>query len=429
MKAQEDLNRQQSPARAVSSPIRRQRWLLASLLVLGALYLAMLPWRRHMAMEVARIDRETELRQREERRLRDLRGALVKAQEDVAHSPGDAGAHMQLAAQYHSVGRLEDAAQQAEIAAGLSPQDIAPLLMLADIQQHAHHFDAAIRAYKTTLVRQPGNLQASVGLSYLYVLLGWPQEADAVLEPVVRANPQNPQAKVALALSYVQQSHDKEAERLLREARQLAPQDAALWTPLVHLYNIDHRYADAVSVGRDALLLLPQNVALMDGVGQSYYHLNSYSDALQMFDRALSLSPDDIDAHYYRGLCYQKQKQREKAIEELETVLHKGQDFEQTRQILGTLYMQSHRDTEGQRLLAEAKSANLKAQERTHATYLVANQPRSAAAHWQMAQIYVQDGDRNRAIVELEKTLELDPNQEKARSLRDRLQPEKARTP
>jgi Tfp pilus assembly protein PilF len=46
-----------------------------------------------------------------------------------------------------------------------------------------------------------------------------------------------------------------------------------------------------------------------------------------------------------------------------------------------------------------------------------------------MAQIYLVDRDGNRAVVELVKTLELDPNQEQARSLLARLQSEKAPTP
>lgn len=423
------MSSHKAPLRSAVVPTRRRKWLVAGLLGMAVIYLALLPWRRHMGAEVVRLEREAAAREREERRLTDLRGALTKAQEDVVRSPGDADAHVRLAAQYHSVGRLEDAAQQAEIASGLQPRNSAPLLMLADIQQHARRYTAAIRAYRAALVRQPDSLQATVGLSYLYIMFGWPQEAEAALEPAIRANPQNPQTKVALALAYSQQSHYKEAERLLQQARQLAPQNAALWTPLVHLYNENHRFAEAIAVGRDALALTPQNVALMNEIGQSHYHLNAYPEALQAFARALALSPDDISAHYYQGLCFQRQNQPERAIAELEFVLRHQPSFEQTRQILGILYMRSHRVVEGQRLLAEAKTAATTSQKHIRAGYLVAGQPRSAAAHWQMAQIYLEESDNPRAVVELDKTLELDPHQEQARSLLERLQPEKARMP
>ena len=420
------MNREHAPPLNRSLLSRRGKWLLAGLLCLAIVYGALLPWRRQVGTEVARLDRVAEARQKEEIHLQDLHNSLAKAQEEVTRSPGDVQAHMALAAQYHTLGRLEDAAQQAEIAVGLSPQEIAPLLLLADVQQHARHYAAAIRAYKMTLVRQSGNLQASVGLSYLYVMFGWPQDAVTLLEPVVQANPQNPQVKVALALAYVQQSNYKEVERLLLEARHLAPQEAALWTPLVHLYNLNKRYVEAAAVGRDALALLPENVPLIVETGQSYYHLNAYEDALRMLDRALTLSPDDPGAHYYRGLCYQKQNRPEKAIEDMEAVLRHNPNFEQTRQILGTLYIHRSRSAEGERLLAEVKSANDTAQTRAHIAYVVSNQPRSAAAHWQMAQTYLREKDSNRALVELDKTLELDPSREEARSLRDRLNPDKA---
>ena len=350
-----------------------------------------------------------------------MHSALTSAQADVNRTPDDADAHMRLAVQYHRVGRLDDAAQQAEIAAGLKPRESSALLVLADIQQHARHYDAAMRAYKTTIVRQPDNLQATVGLSYLYIMFGWPQEANSVLEPAVHANPRNPQLKVALALAYSQQSRYDAAERLLQQARQIAPQDAVLWTPLVHLYNTNHRYTDAVAVGHEALLLSPQNVALTNEVGQSYYHLNAYQEALQSFDRALALSPEDISAHYYRGLCYQRQNQTEKAIEALEFVIRNQPDFEETRHILGILYMRSHRTEEGRRLLAEAKSANIKAQKHIRAGYLVASQPHNADAHWQMAHIYLEESDNQRARVELAKTIEMDPHQEQARALLERM--------
>lgn len=409
--------------------MRRRKLLLAVLLGLAAIYGALLPWRRRVGAEVARIDLETAARQKEEHRLLDLRGALTRAQEEVTRSPRDAEAHLRLAAQYHSAGRLNEAAQQAEIAVGLQPQDSAALLMLADIQQHARRYDSAVRAYKTTLARQPGNLQAGVGLSYLYMMFGWPQEADALLEPAIRLNPRNPHLKVAQALAYSQENRFTEAERLLQEARRIAPEDAALWTPLVHLYNSNHRYAQAAEVGREALMLTPRNTALLDELAQSYYYLGAEQDASQMFDRALAVSPEDVGAHYYRGLWRQRQNQPEKAIEALEFVLHRQPGFEKTRQVLGVLYMHAHRTAEGERLLAEAKRDGVKLQKRARAGYLVAGHPRSAAAHWQMAQIYSEENDRPHAVVELAQTLALEPRHAEARRLLERLQPDEAPAP
>src|ERR1041384_2156432 len=82
---------------------------------------------------------------------------------------------------------------------------------------------------------------------------GWPLEAEALLQPAVRAAPDNLYLKVGLALAYLQHENYDAADRLLQEVRSKAPEDTNLWGPLLPLYNKSHRYRDAINVADDIL--------------------------------------------------------------------------------------------------------------------------------------------------------------------------------
>src|SRR5438094_649302 len=112
-------------------------------------------------------------------------------------------------------------------------------------------------------------------LALLYSSFAWPQDAEALLEPAVRAAPKNPYLKVALAAAYTQQQDWAVAERLLREVRRLAPDDPTLWAPLADLYNQTHREREAAAVAREALALRPNDIVLLNGRGQAEDHLHN----------------------------------------------------------------------------------------------------------------------------------------------------------
>jgi tetratricopeptide (TPR) repeat protein len=395
----------------------RGRLLVGCLLLLAILYVALLPRLRRMAADTARLQRDTAARQAAAARLAGLRQALDAARTQAASHPDSAPAQLELAMRLSETGQLDEAARHARVAARLQPHDPEPLLLLADIEHRARRYDAAVDAYKAALAIAPGNQRALTGLAFLYVAFGWPFDAEALLQPAVRAAPQNTYLKVALAAAYTQQQNWDAAERLLLEARHLAPDEVTLWSPLAHLYNQTHRERDAVAVAREALARRPGDTQMLNELGEAYYQLHDLPNAMAAFRQTVAVQPDDVTAHYDLGLCYQRLNQPEEAIRELEDVRRRDADFAQTRLLLGRLYLRDGRAAEGRRLLDESRRVEAREHRQARAGLLVSIHPRSAAAHWQMALIYREQGNRGRMIVEARKVLELDPHHAAARRM------------
>src|SRR5262249_34683866 len=148
-----------------------------------------------------------------------------------------------------------------------------------------------------------------------------------------------------------------------------------------------------------------------------YYDLNDMPNAVATFQQLAAARPEDPTSHYYLGLCYQRLDRTGDAIRELESVRRRDPGFGQTRLILGRLYLQANRVAEGRQLLDEFRQAETREHEKARLGLAVANHPRSAEAHWQMARIYQEQGDRPHMRVEARKTLELAPYHAGARAL------------
>jgi tetratricopeptide (TPR) repeat protein len=227
---------------------------------------------------------------------------------------------------------------------------------------------------------------------------------------------------VTLALAYLQMENYREAETLLLQAKALAPEDAALWSPLAHVYNESKRYAQAAAVAQEVMRRLPSNAPIVVELGKACYYQNDFAGAESAFRQALTLQQDDLSAHYYLGMTYQRREQIPQAITELEYVLQRSPDFEQTRRVLGNLYLRQNRTDEGRKLIAESDRIQAQAQKHGHVNHLVALRPNDPEAHWQMAQVYHEEQNDSRARVELKKTLELKPDHAGAQQLLAQMQ-------
>jgi tetratricopeptide (TPR) repeat protein len=142
---------------------------------------------------------------------------------------------------------------------------------------------------------------------------------------------------------------------------------------------------------------------------------------MEVFQQILAATPEDPTARYYLGLCYQRKKQIPDALKELEWVYQRTPDFEQTRLILGQLYISSGHAEEGRRILEQERQIREREERRSRAGYRVATRPNDPNAHRELGKLYREIGDLPRAIVELEKTLELKPDDAEARRLLDEL--------
>ena len=403
------------PLSPVSS--RRPRLLLFGfLIVLALVYLGLKPTLDRMGAETARMKRERAANQAQAAHVQELRSALKHIKERATQNPTDAGAQREMAQRSEEAGNLEESLKYAEASIRLQTHDVDALLFTAALRERLKRYDTAIDAYQQVLAVAPQDPRALTGLAYVYTLFGWPLKAEALLLPAVRQQTDNPHLKVSLALSYLQHEDSTQAEKLLLDVKRLAPDEVALWAPLVDVYTKEKRYADALRTAGEVLQQTPDNKAVQLLQGQAYYYLGDLDRARQSLQRLLVADPNDATAYYYLGLCANKAGDVPEAIRQMEASLQRNPGSDTVKRVLGQLYLRAHRDEEGRKLTEEANRAGEAVQKRSRLNYQLANHPDSADAHRQMAQVYEEQKDLPRAIVEWKQTLYYRPNDAQART-------------
>ncbi|HET6383891.1 MAG TPA: tetratricopeptide repeat protein [Armatimonadota bacterium] len=407
---------------------RRRKALIIALSLLVVAYLALIPWRRQIQRNTDRINRETAAAQARDAQNHAAAAAAADQQQiaqnslnfaraAVRKSPNDPIAHLRLAAVLQTLGRFPQAEDEAKTMLRLRPGDKFGMVMLGQVQQHSKQYQAALDTFHSVLKRYPHETDALVSLGLMYITFGWSSQAIALLQGAVAAAPHDVQLRVEFALAYTQANDFRHAEQQLLEVRNLAPQQSKLWSPLIAVYNSTRRYKDAIAIGKQVLALDANDVRVMLPVGQAYFESGDNASAIAVFQKALTIDPTNVSAHYRLALCYQRDRQEGKARKELEYVLKKAPDFEQTRLLLGQIYIRQGLVSRASVLLTEYQKAQTAAEKYNRLSFLMATRPNDPNSHYQMAELYLSQHDTPHAIVELHRTLELDPAYAAARRL------------
>jgi tetratricopeptide (TPR) repeat protein len=151
--------------------------------------------------------------------------------------------------------------------------------------------------------------------------------------------------------------------------------------------------------------------------------------ALELVDRALVLRPAHPRAQLARARCLKALGRDSEARAALETLQREprrpfGAAFE-----LAELYRREGRADEARKLLAEHQAAQQEREELRRAGLALMRSPDDAEAHAQVGRLCLERGMYGRAIVELERSLKLDPDQPELRALLARARSEADRRP
>jgi tetratricopeptide (TPR) repeat protein len=376
-------------------------------------YLILLPRLHKMQADTARIERETA--QRTTAPKAELVPSIDAAVHAAEAAPNDAGAQVNAARALADTGRYAESEARAREALRIQPANVDAAILVGDIRRRLKDYFGAIEAYRATLKRVPDDPRATAALASLYITLGWTQDATRLLQSTLKKNQANLPLKVALSMVYVQHGDPALAESLLREVKSAAPDRTALWSPVVPVSIELHHYADAIAVAREVLARTPNDPPMRAELGRALLESGQIDEAAAELQRALNLDPQNAAVHTDLGRCYARNSKRVEAIAEYEAALRIDPTLTTAKRLLGQLYIQSGRRPEGARLVAEAEAQDEKTKLATRVGYQLSNKTGDADAHWQMAKAYHERGDIPREIVELRRTLELNPNHKPAK--------------
>jgi tetratricopeptide (TPR) repeat protein len=205
-----------------------------------------------------------------------------------------------------SVKRFAEAADRAQAAIGLAPQDPRPYCELSRaLQGQGRHAEAAeiaeeaIRAapseprgfllrsmaLRSVAGRSTGTHRTAVGL-----------EAVASAREVVRLAPWDPSGFVALAQSLPLTGAIGEADRAIQEAIRLAPDRASTWAAASRVALAAKNWSAAIVASNRSLAIDPHNYAALNNLGVALRMSGRGREGTEVLARAARLQPDSPTA-------------------------------------------------------------------------------------------------------------------------------------
>jgi tetratricopeptide (TPR) repeat protein len=243
----------------------------------------------------------------------------------------------------------------------------------------AGEVDQAIEKYRIALSLNPDNLTVRRQLGYLLYPTRNRKEAVEHMRATVRLAPQDPFARFNLGSA-------------LRSMGDYSNAIVQFEEGVLCLTNMANREYDPV----DKKHALPE--AMHFCLGSAYQQVGSITNAERCYREALRLAPDYPEVHYNLGTLLLRSGRIDEAQEHFMSVIKLMPEFADAHNCLGVIRQRQNRQ-------AEALACFQKA---------VKYDTNNWQAHFNLANAYLAEGNRDMAIPELRETLRLKPSYEPA---------------
>lgn len=258
---------------------------------------------------------------------------------NVARHPSAAMA-LKLGEGYLSVGLLDRAEQDFQLALSLQPACAICDQNLADIAERQGNSEQALAYLLRAKQQEPENpqilfefgkvclqrnlledalpaLEKAASLKpdhdpYVYVLAsahvakGNLPKAASLLSGLLRNHPRDSVLNYAIGAVYYLQGNYREAESSLKQSLKTQPHQVAASYYLALTYDSIGQDDQAVTVFRELLKGHPEHAASYTKLGGILLRLHRYEEAQQDLTRAVSLDPQSVEAHYQLGLLLRR---------------------------------------------------------------------------------------------------------------------------
>lgn len=156
-----------------------------------------------------------------------------------------------------------------------------------------------------------------------------------------------------------------------------------------------------------------------------YNEAKMYDEAIVLLKKAVELSPRKQQIYFELATSYMNKKNYEDALPLLKTAFDLDPEYGEARKIYAMILIMSGRESEGENLLKEKYGTEILADERLIRAYiergdyhkvaailekLVEQSPDNAQYQLRLGASYLQIGQREKAISQIQKVIELEPN-------------------
>jgi len=281
--------------------------------------------------------------------------------------------------------------------------------IMAGIHETLGEIEEAIGEYKNVLKLDSQSILVHLNLASSYIKNNEIQKAIQQLNLAIAIEPEAVEPHAILALLYSAQGKTEEAnhefEIALKNASKLQPKNIDIYKVLGQLYLRQKNFKAAEETYRLILNISSQDAEAYFYLGNIYDQLKDRAKTEEMLKEALKLKPDYAEALNYLGYLYVEE---DKKLDEAEIMIKKALEIEPDNgayiDSLGWLYFKK----------AKYKEA-LKELERA-ITLL-----EDPVIYDHLAEVYFKLGDLDNAKLNWQKSLELDPQQDKVKEKLEKL--------
>ncbi len=282
----------------------------------------------------------------------------------------------------------------------------------------------------------------SAGLSHyimavMYEDIGEIERAIREYKEAIKADDKSSAIRLNLASSYIKNNNIPQAIEDLKVVAKLEPEAVEPHAILMLLYSSQNK-PDLATIEyeialKNASKIQPKNIDIYRNLGAVYLHQRKFKEAENTYKLILDLSPNDSQAHFYLGTVYEELKNRDAAIKELKKALELNPGYHEALNYLGYLYVEENKNLdEAQVMIKKAleiepnngayidslgwlyfKRGNLEGalKEVEKASTLIED----PVVYDHLGDIYFKIGNKESARLNWEKSLKLDPKQDKVK--------------
>lgn len=324
-------------------------------------------------------------------------------------NPGLAELHGNLANVYINKGLLDDAIKELEEAKKLNPNYITAYNNSGSIYFSKGLFDDAEKEYKKGLILNPDNPQVHANLGNVYVNKGELDQALKEYNEALRIVPNSPEMHNNLGAVYLKKGVLDDATRELEKALKLKPAYLEAHNNLGDVYAEKGMFDEALKEYQEAMKLNPLLSKTQDNMANIYKRKGLLDDAIRECNKALRLDSNYVGTHSTLASIYEKKGMFDEAMAEYKKVLTIDSSCAEAHNNLGNLYAtRAHNDSSG----AKKQLFNDAIKEYKEALKLKKDY---LEAHNNLGNVYRANGMDKLAREEYNKALEIDPNCEAAR--------------
>jgi tetratricopeptide (TPR) repeat protein len=266
-----------------------------------------------------------------------LSQATRAAKQIIARDPRNPDAHFLLGQAYAEAQKPELALMEYKTVNNLgifTPlcEEIPFRKEIGRLYMQFHQYDEALKEYLLLVNSEPGVAEHYCHVGDLFEERGRNGKAEMYYQKAVELDPKFADAYFKLGKILYMQKKPLEARMALEKAIKYGPDNTSAYFYLGKLMKEGHDYVGALIHLEKAEKDIELKLKVLVERGTCYMSMNNYENAISELDRAIRMSQDDakseiLYARYFLGLCYEKTRQFELAVDQWEKVYAKRPQF------------------------------------------------------------------------------------------------------